>query len=146
MQVSSIGDVDSVDTSPASSLAVSNIPIIESTKEKHPFEAEVGRNDDPDSYAPEERRANSLVKRLSALACSQVLFIILGFVACIMAGGSYTGEAVVFGHTLGHFDPCQGMTEIRSTGNLAGLLFFVIGLFSFCANVIGWSFFGKVSV
>ena len=140
LQSSSLRDPGSVGTSPSSSLAVSNITDSKAMAAKPPVKLSV-REGQP----PEEHTAGSIIKQLFALALSQKLFIVLGFVACFMAGGSYTGEAVIFGHTLGRFDPCQGAAQIRSTGNLAGLMFFVIGLVAFSANVVGGSSFGRVS-
>lgn len=133
-------DPESIETSPSSSLAVSDL-----TKTDAMMEKPLAKGGVTESQPLEDHTSGSIAKQLSALALSQRLFIILGFVACIMAGGSYTGEAVIFGHTLGHFDPCQGAAKIRSTGNLAGLIFFVIGLVAFSANVVGGSSFGRVS-
>lgn len=140
VQSSSLRDPESIETSPSSSLAVSNI-----TKSDAMATQPIAKRSVIKSQPFKDHTTGTALKQLLALALSQRWFIILGFVACIMAGGSYTGEAVIFGHTLGHFDPCQGAAKIRSTGNLAGLLFFVIGLVAFSANVVGGSSFGRVS-
>ena len=140
VQSSALRDDESIETSPSSSLAVGNTVKSDAMVEK-PL---AGRNVKQE-WPLEDPTAESTVKQLLALALSQRSFIILGLVACIMAGGSYTGEAVIFGHTLGHFGPCQGAAQIRSIGNLAGLIFFIIGLVAFSANVVGGTSFGRVS-
>lgn len=69
-------------------------------------------------------------------------FVILGLAMSVVIGGSYTAEAVIFGHTIGSLNPCIGPDGIRHGGHLYGLLFFIMALVEFSANVIGGCAFG----
>ena len=87
----------------------------------------------------------SIAKEFANLARPQLLFLVIGLGGSIIAGGSYSGDAVIFGTTIGRLNPCQGPSKVRSAGNLAGLLFFVLALLAFFANSIGGSAFGRVA-
>ncbi|KAF4339837.1 multidrug resistance 1 2 [Fusarium beomiforme] len=69
-------------------------------------------------------------------------FLILGLSASVIIGGSYIAEAVIFGHTINSLSPCGGADKIRHGGHLYGLLFFVMAVIEFSANVIGGCAFG----
>lgn len=71
-----------------------------------------------------------------------LLYILLGLAMAIVIGGSYTAEAVIFGHTVSALSPCDGAESIRHSGHLFGLLFFVMAIVEFGANVIGGCAFG----
>ena len=79
------------------------------------------------------------------LARPQLLLVFVGLVGTIVAGGSYSSEAVIFGQVVGRLNPCEGSSSIRATGNLFGLLFFILGLAEFFANIVAGSTFGRVS-
>ncbi|KAF7717209.1 Uncharacterized protein PECH_004063 [Penicillium ucsense] len=69
-------------------------------------------------------------------------YVLLGLAMSVVIGGSYTAEAVIFGHTIGTLNPCVGADGIRHGGHLYGLLFFIMALVEFFANVIGGCAFG----
>lgn len=69
-------------------------------------------------------------------------FVLLGLGMSVIIGASYTAEAVIFGHTVGSLSPCIGADGIRHGGHLYGLLFFIVALVEFSANVIGGCAFG----
>ncbi|KAJ5682430.1 hypothetical protein N7462_005595 [Penicillium macrosclerotiorum] len=69
-------------------------------------------------------------------------YITLGLAMSVVIGGSYTAEAVIFGHTVGSLSPCAGSDSIRNSGQLYGLLFFVMALVELFTNVIGGCAFG----
>jgi ABC-type multidrug transport system fused ATPase/permease subunit len=69
-------------------------------------------------------------------------FILLGFAMSVIIGGSYSAEAVIFGHTVGALSPCDGAEGIRSGGNLYGLLFFIMALIELGANVVSGCAYG----
>lgn len=77
-----------------------------------------------------------------SLVRPNVLFLLLGLAMSAIIGGTYSAEAVVFGHTVGELSPCKGASNIRDSGNLYGLLFFVLALVAFGANVISGCAFG----
>ena len=61
-----------------------------------------------------------------------------------IVGGTYSGEAVIFGHNIGSLSPCRG-TNIRAAGSFFGLLFFVFPLLAFFTNVMSGLTFGWVA-
>lgn len=72
-------------------------------------------------------------------------FVLLGLAASTIVGGSHSGEAVIFGYTIGGLAPCKGADGILSSGRLFGLLFFILAIVEFFANVISTSSFGRVA-
>ncbi|KAJ5554059.1 hypothetical protein N7513_004018 [Penicillium frequentans] len=71
-----------------------------------------------------------------------LLYVLLGLAFAVVIGGSYTAEAVIFGHTVSALSPCTGAESIRHSGHLYGLLFFIIAIIEFSANVIAGCAFG----
>ncbi|EZF30632.1 hypothetical protein H101_05743 [Trichophyton interdigitale H6] len=71
-----------------------------------------------------------------------ILLISLGLITSIMIGVSYTGEAVIFGHTVGSLSVCRGGPSIRSSGMLFGLLFFILAIVKFAAVIVNGAAFG----
>lgn len=71
-----------------------------------------------------------------------LLFIVFGLCMSAVIGGSYSAEAVIFGHTVGSLNPCRSAGDISSSGNLYGLLFFIMALVELSANVLGGCAFG----
>ncbi|KAJ5658501.1 uncharacterized protein N7484_002150 [Penicillium longicatenatum] len=71
-----------------------------------------------------------------------LLYVLLGLAFAVVIGGSYTAEAVIFGHTVSALSPCIGAESIRHSGHLYGLLFFIIAIIEFSANVIAGCAFG----
>ncbi|KAI9734052.1 MAG: hypothetical protein M1818_006990 [Claussenomyces sp. TS43310] len=79
------------------------------------------------------------------LARPHLIWMLLGTCAAVIVGGTYSGEAVIFGHTVGSLSPCRGAANILTSGSLYGLLFFILGIVEFAANVISASSFGRVA-
>lgn len=77
-----------------------------------------------------------------SLVRPNILFLLLGLAMSVIIGGTYSAEAVVFGHTVGELSPCRGAASIRDSGDLFGLLFFVLALVAFGANVFSGCAFG----
>ncbi|KAL8942052.1 MAG: hypothetical protein Q9211_001561 [Gyalolechia sp. 1 TL-2023] len=87
----------------------------------------------------------SVAKSLYQLARPQLLFVAIGVVGAIIAGGIYSGDAVLFGITISKLNPCEGISRTRNAGNLAGILFFALAISAFLANSIGGSALGSVA-
>ncbi|PLB34828.1 ABC transporter ATP-binding protein [Aspergillus candidus] len=105
---------------------------------------ETADNDEEEPPAPP--------KTLWELACGyaptlrpHLLVITLALLGASLVGGAFSGEAVIFGNTVGSLNPCKGPSAIRSDGNFYGLLFFVLAIIEFFANVVSWSGFGWTS-
>ncbi|KAF5227785.1 hypothetical protein FANTH_14675, partial [Fusarium anthophilum] len=77
-----------------------------------------------------------------ALVRPNLGYLILGLSGSVIIGGSYMAEAVIFGHTVSSLSPCGGADNIRHGGHLYGLLFFILALVEFSANVVGGCAFG----
>jgi ATP-binding cassette subfamily B (MDR/TAP) protein 1 len=110
-------------------------------------------NEKPREDAEEKPEKSSKSKRsflstfggILAMARPYLLYVFLGIAGAVIVGGSYSGEAVIFGHTISNLSPCRDASSIRSSGNLYALLFFILALVEFFANVVSSSSFGRVS-
>ncbi|KAJ5361381.1 hypothetical protein N7541_002225 [Penicillium brevicompactum] len=83
-----------------------------------------------------------ITKFTLSLLRPNVHFILIGFAMSVVIGGSYSAEAVIFGHTVGALSPCDGADGIRHSGNLYGLLFFIMALVELLANVVSGCAYG----
>ncbi|KAJ5133203.1 hypothetical protein N7526_004568 [Penicillium atrosanguineum] len=91
--------------------------------------------------------ATSISNWLAAKSCfafirPNVLLIVLGLFMSVIIGASYSSNAILFGNTVGGLSPCKSTANIRHSGNLYGLMFFVVGLVECFANVIGGCAYG----
>ncbi|KAF2427255.1 ABC multidrug transporter SitT [Tothia fuscella] len=100
--------------------------------------------DDPD-VVPSARSLSSIVKGLSPMIRRDIPLILLALLGSIMVGGAFSAEAVIFGNTVGNLNPCQGESHIRFSGRFFGLMFFVLAIIEFFANLVSWSGFGFVA-
>jgi ATP-binding cassette subfamily B (MDR/TAP) protein 1 len=94
---------------------------------------------------PKERGAFKSIVGVMAMGRPWIGFILLGLAASAIVGGSQSGESVIFGNTIGSLSPCKGEASILRSGDLFGLLFFLLAILEFFANVISTSAFGKVA-
>ncbi|KJZ80046.1 hypothetical protein HIM_00760 [Hirsutella minnesotensis 3608] len=76
---------------------------------------------------------------------SQLLFIVMGFISSIVAGGSHAGEAVIFGNAVEQLSDCRTVSQTRSSASLYGLLFFLLALVEFFAHALSVGSFGYIS-
>ncbi|KAJ6083755.1 hypothetical protein N7467_007890 [Penicillium canescens] len=63
---------------------------------------------------------------------------------CIV-DAAFSAEAVIFGNTVGSLTPCETPDYIHSRGNFFGLMFFILAIIEFFANIVSWVGFGWVS-
>ncbi|KIX93291.1 uncharacterized protein Z520_10934 [Fonsecaea multimorphosa CBS 102226] len=87
----------------------------------------------------------SLMRGFTPVFRPHLLIIIVSLVASTVVGGSFSAEAVIFGNTVGSLSPCQSESYIRSRGSFLGLMFFILAIIEFFANVTSWSGFGWVA-
>ncbi|RDW90347.1 ABC transporter ATP-binding protein [Aspergillus mulundensis] len=87
----------------------------------------------------------ALVKGYAPTLRPHLLFLVLALLGSSIVGGAFSGEAVIFGNTVGSLDPCNSADYIRSRGDFFGLMFFVLAIIEFFANVVSWTGFGWVS-
>ncbi|KAJ5502402.1 ABC transporter integral membrane type 1 [Penicillium fimorum] len=74
-----------------------------------------------------------------------LLVIFAALFGSSMVGGAFSGEAVIFGNTVGSLNPCHSPASISDRGNFYGLMFFVLAIIEFFANIVSWGGFGLVS-
>ncbi|KAA8643827.1 hypothetical protein EYZ11_008917 [Aspergillus tanneri] len=87
----------------------------------------------------------ALIRGYAPALRPHLLIIFVALLGSSIVGGAFSGEAVIFGNTVGSLNPCHSADSIRSRGNLFGLMFFVLAIIEFFANIISWSGFGTVS-
>ncbi|CAK3966676.1 ABC multidrug transporter [Lecanosticta acicola] len=101
--------------------------------------------DSDKAHKTKQRGLVSTIARVGALTRSQAFYLLFAFTAAAVVGGSYSGEAVIFGHTISSFSSCNTAAAILSAGHFWGLLFFILAIIEFFANLIMGSLFGRVS-
>lgn len=107
---------------------------------------EKGRDIKPEQdKEPAKRGIWSTLRGMGTLTRAQAIYLLVAFTASAIVGGSYSGEAVIFGHTVSSFSACRTAEQILSSGRFWGLLFFVLAIIEFFANLLMGSFFGLVS-
>ncbi|KAK4867669.1 hypothetical protein LT330_001179 [Penicillium expansum] len=105
-----------------------------------------------DSEEEEEEELETPVKSVWALCKGyapalkpHLLVIFAALFGSSMVGGAFSGEAVIFGNTVGSLNPCFSAASISERGNFYGLMFFVLAIIEFFANIVSWGGFGLVS-
>lgn len=116
----------------------------EATLESHSVEGSTEKGSEKGRKEEEKAKMSAwaTVKYTFPLIRPNLGFILLGFAASAVVGGSYSGEAILFGHTVGNLSPCKGESTIRHTGHLFGLMFFILAIIELCAVVVSGSAFG----
>ncbi|KAK5076775.1 hypothetical protein LTS08_005946 [Lithohypha guttulata] len=96
--------------------------------------------EDPD--IDRQRSTVYILRTLAPLFRRALLVILIAFGAVIVVGGTYSASATIFGHTIGALSPCRSASSITSAGAFFALMFFVLAVVEFFANVVSWSGFG----
>ena len=102
---------------------------------------------EPEEEEPEtpSKTLWSLVKGYGPALRPHLLMIFVALLGSTAVGGAFSAEAVIFGNTVGSLNPCKSADSIRSRGEFYGLMFFVLAIIEFFANLISWAGFGWVS-
>lgn len=87
----------------------------------------------------------TLVRGYAPALRPHLLIIVIALLGSTVVGGAFSGEAVIFGNTVGRLNPCKSAASIRTQGNFFGLMFFILAIIEFFGNLISWSGFGWVS-
>lgn len=106
--------------------------------------------DSPSADGEEELETPSkslwaLVRGYAPAVRPHLLIVLLALLGSSIVGGAFSGEAVIFGNTVGSLNPCKSPSSIDASGNFFGLMFFILGIIEFFANMVSWSGFGWVS-
>ncbi|PGH13035.1 hypothetical protein AJ79_03872 [Helicocarpus griseus UAMH5409] len=133
---------DSVDN--IAEKAADSTPLVEeSLDEKRPLETSTEERGSDDLNA--KRSAWSTLRTLSPMFRPYILFLLLALTGAVVVGGTYSASAVIFGNTVGELSPCETPDSIRSAGNFYGLMFFILAIIEFFANLASWSAFGWIA-
>ncbi|KAJ5178895.1 hypothetical protein N7492_002105 [Penicillium capsulatum] len=74
-----------------------------------------------------------------------LLVALVALVGASIVGAAFSIEAVIFGNTVGSLTPCESPDYIRSRGSFFGLMFFILAIVEFFANITSWVGFGWAS-
>ncbi|KAF1997710.1 ABC multidrug transporter SitT [Amniculicola lignicola CBS 123094] len=98
----------------------------------------------PDDEEPETPSKSlwALLRGYAPTLRPHLLLIALALLGSTIVGGAFSGEAVIFGNTVGRLNVCKSPDSIRSSGEFFGLMFFVLAILELFANIISWTGFG----
>ncbi|KAJ6114383.1 P-loop containing nucleoside triphosphate hydrolase protein [Penicillium sp. IBT 16267x] len=149
--------VETVSKSDQSSVTAGDIEKAESSntayenvKEKVPSTEETPVGDSEDEAEEEElatprKSLWALCKGFAPTLRPHMIVIALALLGSVIVGGAFSGEAVIFGNTVGSLNPCNSVAYIRSQGDFYALMFFGLAIIEFFANLVSWAGFGWVS-
>ncbi|KAK3353928.1 mating factor A secretion protein STE6-like protein [Lasiosphaeria hispida] len=100
--------------------------------------------DEPEPPTP-SKTLWSLLKGYAPALRPHLVMIFLALLGASLVGGAFSGEAVIFGNTVGALNVCKSPADIRKSGEFFGLMFFVLAIIEFFANVVSWTGFGWVT-
>ncbi|KAL4806917.1 P-loop containing nucleoside triphosphate hydrolase protein [Aspergillus unguis] len=92
-----------------------------------------------------ERSASSTSKAVASLFRPYSVALLVAVTGAVIIGGTYCGSAVIFGNVVGKLSSCETAQSIRDAGQFWGLMFFILALIEFFANLISWSLFGWIA-
>lgn len=126
LEKASIGDID--EKKPTTS----ETPVTDSVEE----------SEDPETPT---KSLWALIRGYAPAVRPHLLMIALALLGSTIVGGAFSGEAVIFGKTVGSLNPCNSAEDIRNKGEFFGLMFFVLAIIEFFGNIASWAGFGWVS-
>ena len=97
--------------------------------------------ENPDGIV-EKKSLWEVFKFLGTMFRPYTLFLFAALIGAVVVGGTYSASAVIFGNTVGELSPCNPVEDVRSAGRFYGLMFFVLAIIEFFANLASWSLFG----
>jgi ATP-binding cassette, subfamily B (MDR/TAP), member 1 len=115
-----------------------------STTEASAMNDESSAEEDEEPETP-SKSLWALVKGYAPAVRPHLLIVLIALLGSSIVGGAFSGEAVIFGNTVGSLNPCKSPSSIDSSGNFYGLMFFVLAIIELFANMASWSGFGWVS-
>lgn len=110
-------------------------------------EAPSAEEDEEESDEPETPKKSiwNLVTGYAPAVRPHLLMVVFALLGSVVVGGAFSAEAVIFGNTVGSLSPCHSASSIRNRGDFFGLMFFVLAIIEFFANLFSWAGFGWVS-
>ncbi|GME46735.1 ABC multidrug transporter SitT [Neofusicoccum parvum] len=104
-----------------------------------------GSAKDPEEPETPNKSLWALVRGYAPAVRPHLLTITVALLGSVVVGGAFSGEAVIFGNTVGSLSLCHSEASIRHRGDFFGLMFFVLAIIEFFANIFSWTGFGWVS-
>ncbi|TKY86362.1 hypothetical protein EX895_004511 [Sporisorium graminicola] len=100
----------------------------------------------PSEQAARRYPPRVIFKRILWMLRREWPYILLGLFTSTIMGGSYSGEAVLFGHVIEALNPqCRSPDGVRASGRQFGLYFFILALIQFFAYSINGLVWGLVA-
>ncbi|PGH19361.1 hypothetical protein AJ80_04001 [Polytolypa hystricis UAMH7299] len=107
---------------------------------------DVSESQEAAAPVPEATKSTgAVIAALSSMFRPYLLPLLLACTAAFVVGGTYSASAAIFGNTVGSLSACKTEESIRSAGKFYGLMFFVLAIIEFFANLCSWSAFGWMS-
>ena len=116
-------------------VSTSEVPVTDSTEE----------DEDPEEPETPPKSLWALLRGYSPTLKPHLLTIALSLLGATIVGGAFSGEAVIFGNTVGSLNVCKSPDSIRASGSFFGLMFFVLAIIELFANMVSWAGFGWVT-
>ncbi|RAL07933.1 ABC transporter ATP-binding protein [Aspergillus homomorphus CBS 101889] len=120
-------------------------PVVHETPAPNTSSPSSGEEADPEELATPKKSLWALAKGYAPALRPHLLYILLALIGSAIVGGAFSGEAVIFGNTVASLNPCEGASSISDSGNFYGLMFFILAIIEFFANVVSWAGFGRIS-
>ncbi|KAK5936709.1 hypothetical protein PMZ80_011080 [Knufia obscura] len=92
-----------------------------------------------------KQSSSFMLRTLGPLFRPNLLVLLVAFVAVIIVGSTFSVAAVIFGNTVGALSPCRSVPSIRNAGEFFALMFFILAIVEFFANIVSWSGLGAVA-
>ncbi|KAH8668470.1 P-loop containing nucleoside triphosphate hydrolase protein [Xylariales sp. PMI_506] len=141
--ISKADQVSLTDTDPEKlSLSKSNLENVDSIEIPAADSTEEEEDEEPETPS---KSLWALMKGYAPALRPHLLVIFMALLGSSIVGGAFSGEAVIFGNTVGSLNICKSPDSIRSRGDFFGLMFFILAIIEFFANVVSWAGFGWVS-
>lgn len=105
---------------------------------------DAAQEEEPEPETP-KKTLWALAKGYAPALRPHILTITLALLGSTIVGGAFSGEAVIFGNTVSSLNVCKTPESIRHHGEFFGLMFFVLAIIEFFANLVSWSAFGWIS-
>ncbi|KAI2707931.1 hypothetical protein CBS147333_4513 [Penicillium roqueforti] len=88
------------------------------------------------------RSFSSTVSSLGSMFRPYAFVLFPAVTGAVVIGGTYCASAVIFGNVVSKLSGCEEPQNIRDAGEFYGLMFFVLAIIEFFANLVSWSLFG----
>lgn len=99
----------------------------------------------PSIKKPAKKSLWYLSKGMLPILRPYLLIALIAILGASIVGAAFSVEAVIFGNTVGSLTPCETPDYVRSRGEFFGLMFFILAIIEFFANIVSWVGFGWVS-